>query len=94
MLRTIPFTVKLDSTDGFGLWLVEDIDGLIVATFFWEADARAFVTLPILTEELRKSQEENALLSRRLEMLTKQLNEKDERITELTFTIIRANSPA
>jgi hypothetical protein len=41
--------------------------------------------------ELRQ---ENALLRRSLEMLTKQLDEKDERITELTFTIIRANSPA
>jgi chromosome segregation ATPase len=38
--------------------------------------------------------EENALLRRSLEMLTKQLDEKDERITELTFTIIRHNSPA
>jgi hypothetical protein len=38
--------------------------------------------------------EENALLRRSLEMLTKQLDEKDERITELTFTIVRHNSPA
>jgi seryl-tRNA synthetase len=44
--------------------------------------------------ERAKLLEENALLRRSLEMLTKQLDEKDERITELTFTIIRHNSPA
>jgi chromosome segregation ATPase len=44
--------------------------------------------------EISRLQQENALLRRSLEMLTKQLNEQDERITELTFTIIRANSPA
>jgi hypothetical protein len=38
--------------------------------------------------------EENALLRRSLEMLTKQLDEKDEEITDLRFTIIRHNSPA
>ena len=47
-----------------------------------------------LHAERRKLLEENALLRRSLEMLTKQLDEKDERITELTFTIIRHNSPA
>jgi chromosome segregation ATPase len=44
--------------------------------------------------DVSRLQQENALLRRSLEMLTKQLDEKDERITELTFTIIRHNSPA
>jgi hypothetical protein len=47
-----------------------------------------------LRADVSRLQQENALLRRSLEMLTKQLDEKDERITELTFTIIRANSPA
>jgi hypothetical protein len=45
-------------------------------------------------EERAKLLEENALLRRSLEMLTKQLDEKDEEITDLRFTIIRHNSPA
>jgi DNA modification methylase len=44
--------------------------------------------------ERAKLLEENALLRRSLEMLTKQLDEKDAEMTDLRFTIIRHNSPA
>ncbi len=47
-----------------------------------------------LVAEVSRLQQENALLRRSLEMLTKQLDEKDAEITDLRFTIIRHNSPA
>jgi chromosome segregation ATPase len=45
-------------------------------------------------EDTAKALEENALLRRSLEMLAKQLDEKDAEITDLRFTIVRHNSPA
>jgi hypothetical protein len=44
--------------------------------------------------DVSRLQQENALLRRSLEMLTKQLDEKDAELTDLRFTIIRHNSPA
>ena len=92
-------TALVDERYSYPAWLssiaADDIKFLLAdVSRLQQENAYAMQHARASQAETATLREENALLRRSLEMLTKQLDEKDEEITDLRFTIIRHNSPA